>query len=337
MFQEMMQQQIEIERKEKMKRMDREVNSRVALNNSKRVAEDLKVLQICSQRASQITNTLGAYFAATNLCGGLGWNSYEHLVDLYTRGREKAEAEPTPLTVILMMPERLKGCIADPRNSCSAITAGSPAGRGGKTEPKHLGDEPIVQSFGGRNKAESETRGHQALTTCFVMNMTMEEVINEFDKLRMRCDVVEEEEQVVALFLGVLKPEIADINLKVDESADEFVFPDRGEAIGHPWQFDRKTKHDGFQNTYSFKKDGVNITLLPFDSRQTQAEGSNLFMKKTSFEGLMKTSPNVFTLVVVEENEIISEAPLQVQPLLREFADVIPDDIPLGLPAMRDI
>ncbi|GJX96711.1 hypothetical protein Tco_0352509 [Tanacetum coccineum] len=98
--------------------------------------------------------------------------------------------------------------------------------------------------------------------------------------------------------------------------------------LGRPWQFDRKTKHDGFQNTYSFKKDGVNITLAPFDSRQTQAEGSNLFMKKTDFEGLMKTSPYVFTLVVVEENEIISEAPLQVQPLLREFADVIPDDIP---------
>nr|GEZ67806.1 reverse transcriptase domain-containing protein [Tanacetum cinerariifolium] len=42
-------------------------------------------------------------------------------------------------------------------------------------------------------------------------NMTMEEVINEFNKLRMRCDVVKEAEQVVAWFLGVLKPEIADI------------------------------------------------------------------------------------------------------------------------------
>ncbi|GJT44585.1 hypothetical protein Tco_0953300 [Tanacetum coccineum] len=77
--------------------------------------------------------------------------------------------------------------------------------------------------------------------------------------------------------------------------------------LGRPWQFDRKTKHDGFQNTYSFKKDGVNITLVPFDSRHTQADGSNFFMKKT------------------------------VQPLLREFADVIPDDIPPGLPAMRYI
>ncbi|GKD71630.1 reverse transcriptase domain-containing protein, partial [Tanacetum coccineum] len=42
-------------------------------------------------------------------------------------------------------------------------------------------------------------------------NMIVEEVINEFDKLRMRYDVVEEEEQAVARFLGVLKPEIADI------------------------------------------------------------------------------------------------------------------------------
>ncbi|GKC90175.1 hypothetical protein Tco_1150824, partial [Tanacetum coccineum] len=141
------------------------------------------------------------------------------------------------------------------------------------------------------------------------------------------------------------------------EPGDELVYPDCGKALviqrvlnmavsksvddnswlRHPWQFDRKTKHDGFQNTYSFKKDGVNITLVPFDSRQTQAEGSNLFMKKTGFEGLMKTSPYVFTLVVVEENELISEAPLQVQPLLRKFANVIPDDIPPGLPPMRDI
>nr|GEZ41578.1 hypothetical protein [Tanacetum cinerariifolium] len=96
--------------------------------------------------------------------------------------------------------------------------------------------------------------------------------------------------------------------------------------LGRPWQFDRKTKYDGFQNTYSFKKDGVNITLVPFDSHQIHVEGSNLFMKKTGFEGLMKTSPCVFTLVVVKENEIIYEAPLQVQPLLREFADTNPKE-----------
>ncbi|GJT81167.1 reverse transcriptase domain-containing protein [Tanacetum coccineum] len=273
-------------------------------------------------------------------------------------------------------------------------------------------------------------------------NMTVEEVIIEFDKIRMRCDVVEEEEQtytdVCRLALKVEKqikekskgsnsrftlptrtappiaPKIApkattpqprlqvilenvlimalvltsliydtDAEPELDEPCDELVYPvverrwlleslkyggscenvvstymveklgmkteehpkpyhykdevwcevismDAAHILlGRPWQFDGKTKHVRFQNTYSFKKDGVNITLVPFDSRQTQEEGSNLFMKKTDFERLMKTTPYVFTLVVVEENEIISEAPLQVQSLLREFADVIPDDIPV--------
>ncbi|GJV97985.1 RNA-directed DNA polymerase [Tanacetum coccineum] len=320
-------------------------------------------------------------------------------------------------------------------------------------------------------------------------NMTVEEVINELDKLRLRCDVVVEEEQVVARFLGVLKPEIADIflgvlkpeivdivsfqpywtytdvcrlalkvekqikakskgntsrftpptrispttapkattpttsaagntrehvnntprcyqcsgvgnyardclNLKtlafvlddadpiydtdatpeLDKPGDELVYPNREEALviqrvlnvavsksvdDNLWLrnniFRTKCTSKGkvcdmiidggncknvistYMVFYCFKKDGVNITLVPFDSRQTQAEGSNLFMKKTNFEGLVKTSPYVFTLVVVEENKIISEAPLQVQPLLKEFANVIPDDIPPRLPAMRDI
>nr|GEV95627.1 reverse transcriptase domain-containing protein [Tanacetum cinerariifolium] len=57
-------------------------------------------------------------------------------------------------------------------------------------------------------------------------NMTVEEVINEFDKLRMRCDVVEEEEHVVARFLGVLKPEIADI-AKNRGSTSRFTPPTR--------------------------------------------------------------------------------------------------------------
>nr|GEU78913.1 reverse transcriptase domain-containing protein [Tanacetum cinerariifolium] len=129
----------------------------------------------------------------------------------------------------------------------------------------------------------------------------VEEFINEFDKLRMRSDIVEEEEHVVACFLGVLKPEIADIHLKhhlkppplqprlqvpdnagliydtdaepeLDEPGDvlfsigkcykdevwcEVIPMDAAQfLLGSPWQFDRKTKHNGFQNTYRFKKDG---------------------------------------------------------------------------------
>nr|GEZ24250.1 reverse transcriptase domain-containing protein [Tanacetum cinerariifolium] len=59
-------------------------------------------------------------------------------------------------------------------------------------------------------------------------NMTVEEVINEFDKLRMRCDVVEEAEHVIAWFLGVLKPEIVDIiKAKSKGSISRFTPPTR--------------------------------------------------------------------------------------------------------------
>nr|GEX23755.1 Asp_protease_2 domain-containing protein [Tanacetum cinerariifolium] len=254
-------------------------------------------------------------------------------VIVYIRGRKKADAKPAPpardprdVETIERLQQRIQEL------KLQQLQPDSPAEEN-ETEPNFWDDELVdVNLFNGKNI----------------------EVINEFDTLRMRCDVVEEEKQVVARFLGVLKPEILILNtVKVskrcrvqfsigksykDEVWCEVIQMDAAHILlGHPWQFDRKTKHDEFQNTYSFKKNDVNITLVPFDSRQTQPEGSNLFMKKIGFEKLMKTSPYVFTLVVVEENKIISEAPLQVHPLLREFADVIHDDIPPGLPAMRDI
>nr|GEZ48911.1 reverse transcriptase domain-containing protein [Tanacetum cinerariifolium] len=40
---------------------------------------------------------------------------------------------------------------------------------------------------------------------------TVEELIMEFDQLRMKCGVEEEEEQTIAWFLGALRPDIADI------------------------------------------------------------------------------------------------------------------------------
>ncbi|GJW75565.1 reverse transcriptase domain-containing protein [Tanacetum coccineum] len=280
-------------------------------------------------------------------------------------------------------------------------------------------------------------------------NMTVQEVINEFDKLRMRCDIVEEEEQVEKQIKAKSKgntsrftpptrtapptapkattpttspacntrervnnaprcykcsgvrhyacdcpnlktlafvPDGADLIYdtdaapELDEPGDELVYPDRGVALviqrvlnvaisksvdDNSWLrnniFRTKCTSKGkvydmiidegscknVVSTYMVEKLGMKTEHHPEpyqltwlkkgNTVKTQSEGSNLFMKNTDFEGLVKTSHYVFTLVVVEENDIISEAPLQVQPLLKEFADVIPDDIPPGLPAMRDI
>nr|GEY30211.1 hypothetical protein [Tanacetum cinerariifolium] len=53
-FQEMLQQQYELDRKEKIERIDREVNSQVALYDSQKVDEDLKVLQTLTDRMDPI-------------------------------------------------------------------------------------------------------------------------------------------------------------------------------------------------------------------------------------------------------------------------------------------
>ncbi|GKC98710.1 hypothetical protein Tco_1168985 [Tanacetum coccineum] len=105
--------------------------------------------------------------------------------------------------------------------------------------------------------------------------------------------------------------------------------------LGHPWLYDWRVKHDGFRNTYSFKKDNLGITLAPLNLHDEPQQP----LTKLDFVGLAKqpTTTHVLDLVVVEANPEPLECPGAVLPLLREFADVFPDDILTGLPLMRDI
>ncbi|XP_059630408.1 uncharacterized protein LOC132273461 [Cornus florida] len=109
--------------------------------------------------------------------------------------------------------------------------------------------------------------------------------------------------------------------------------------LGRPWQYDRSVTHDGRKNTYSFKMGKLEIFLLPSKEEKTpkssQEEGSNFltlskFMKESDETGI------VYMLVSKEEVQPI-DMPSELQPLLEEFQDVTPDDLPNGLPLLRDI
>ena len=42
--------------------------------------------------------------------------------------------------------------------------------------------------------------------------------------------------------------------------------------LGRPWQYDRKSIHDGIRNTYSLEKDGKKHMLLPLKDETTKGE-----------------------------------------------------------------
>ncbi|KAI3425504.1 PUA domain-containing protein [Psidium guajava] len=99
--------------------------------------------------------------------------------------------------------------------------------------------------------------------------------------------------------------------------------------LGRPWQFDRKTQHDGFRNTYTFKKDGRTITLGPTDLRK---EVKNNLLSRSEFKEEAVRALELFAIVVMEQNSEGLELPLLDWPLREEFADVVPEEMPPRLP-----
>ncbi|XP_034892461.1 uncharacterized protein [Populus alba] len=108
--------------------------------------------------------------------------------------------------------------------------------------------------------------------------------------------------------------------------------------LGRPWLYDRHVLYDGFLNTCTFIFNSIKVVLLPkkevTDGTST-GENNNL-LTMAIFEAEVKESGVVYVLIgkMEAENGII---PSSVEPLLQEFEDLFPTELPETLPPLRDI
>ena len=97
--------------------------------------------------------------------------------------------------------------------------------------------------------------------------------------------------------------------------------------------------YDGYKNTYYFSKDCHKIVLAPMKPmlELKSSKGESVLLSKDDFEKELNTENVAYAVVMVEENDDASKPPPIMQEMLKEFEDVVPDEIPHGLPPMRDI
>ncbi|GJY95271.1 putative nucleotidyltransferase, ribonuclease H [Tanacetum coccineum] len=106
--------------------------------------------------------------------------------------------------------------------------------------------------------------------------------------------------------------------------------------LGRPWEYDRDTTHYGRANTYSFLFDGVKITLMPNKPKELINKPTGNLLTLSQFQDELQMGDDVFVLIGKEVAKD-SEIPKAMIPLLKEFSDVFPDELPDGLPPLRDI
>ena len=109
--------------------------------------------------------------------------------------------------------------------------------------------------------------------------------------------------------------------------------------LGRPWQYDRRAIYDGYTNTYSFVKGGVKVKLAPLSPSELNKKESKPLISLVTKEQLNLTTEEIqiVCFILLFESNPGTDAPEGIQPLLAEFPDVVPEEIPSGLPPIRDI
>jgi hypothetical protein len=114
--------------------------------------------------------------------------------------------------------------------------------------------------------------------------------------------------------------------------------------LGRPWKYDRNVFHDGRMNTYTLEKDGRTHRLLLIKDKEVNPEVRNMILlisgKELLNEMEKKEDPQFFVVRkprIVLTSTRVDDLPEEIQELLREFIDIIMDELPRSLPSMRSV
>ncbi|XP_074299052.1 uncharacterized protein LOC141630073 [Silene latifolia] len=110
--------------------------------------------------------------------------------------------------------------------------------------------------------------------------------------------------------------------------------------LGRPWQFNRKVKHDERTNVFGMTKAKATYNLkplLPNKIKKLKSKKGSLFMEARKVEEVLARGEQAYILIV-RDFEVDGESrSREVQGLLKQFCDVFPDELPVGLATIRGI
>jgi hypothetical protein len=111
--------------------------------------------------------------------------------------------------------------------------------------------------------------------------------------------------------------------------------------LGRPWQFDVNAQHQGRANVYIIFRDGWKIIFRPLQEvkNSTHSKGKPVLLSIGSeFIEEVKEARDIEALVTEgTSSSALQEVPEIMRLMLEEFQDIMPKEMPKGLPPMRDI
>jgi hypothetical protein len=114
--------------------------------------------------------------------------------------------------------------------------------------------------------------------------------------------------------------------------------------LGLPWQYNVNATYKGPDNFYLFWWHGKKIILVPAgtnntpQSRTMTSKPPFLTLREIEFMQELKTAETILTMVVKGvKSESKADIPKLIRPMLDEYKDLMPAELPTELPPMRDI